>query len=115
MTKNELIFTVYEKLKIQSDDTDLSEELVSSLLDTKRALLLKQQYSAKPWHLPREVKQELCMTLKLVDSVNGYKCAGKMLQTHHALPSSIKIKGKEGPILVRKEDNNVVSINVDST
>ena len=71
--------------------------MVSSLLDTKRALLLKQQYSAKPWHLPREVKQELCMTLKLVDSVNGYKCAGKMLQTHHALPSSIKIKGKEGP------------------
>lgn len=115
MTKNELIFTVFEKLKIQSDDTNLSEEMVSSLLDTKRALLLKQQYSAKPWHLPREVKQELCMTLKLVDSVNGYSCAGKILQTHDALPGSIKIKGKEGPILVRKEDNSVIAINVVST
>lgn len=115
MTKNELIFTVFEKLKIQSDDTNLSQELVSSLLDTKRALLIKQQYSAKPWHMPKEVKQELCMTLKLVDSVNGYKCAGKILQTHHALPGSIKVRGKEGPLLIRKEDNSVVAVNIVST
>lgn len=112
MTKNELIFTVFEKLKIQSDDTNLSEELVSSLLDTKRALLIKQQYSAKPWHMPREIKQELCMSLRLVDSVNGYSCAGKILQTNDVLPASIKVKGKDGPLLVRKEDNSVIAINI---
>lgn len=115
MTKNEMIFTVFEKLKIQSDDTNLSQELVSSLLDTKRAMLIKQQYSAKPWHMPKEVKQELCMSLKLVDNVNGYSCAGKMLQTNFVLPSSIKVKGKEGPLLVRKEDNSVIAVNIIST
>lgn len=112
MTKNELIFTVFEKLQIESDDTDISSELVSSLLDSKRALLLKQQYSGKGWNIPREVKQELCLSTKLVDSVSGYSCAGKILQTNEELPKTIKIKGKEGPLLVRKPDNTVIALNV---
>lgn len=112
MTKNELIYTVFEKLKIQSDDTSLSQELVSSLLDSKRAMLLKQQYSAKSWNVPREIKQELCMGMSLVDKVNGYSCAGKILRSGQVMPKTIKIKGKEGPFLVRKEDNSVIAINV---
>ena len=112
MTKNELIFTVFEKLQIQSDDTDISSELVSSLLDSKRGMLLKQQYSGKGWNIPREVKQEICISLKLVDTVSGYSCAGKILQSHDPLPKTIKIKGKEGPLLVRKPDSTVISLNV---
>jgi hypothetical protein len=112
MKKSELIYTVLEKLNIQSDDTHISQELVSSLLDTKRAMLLKQQYSAKGWHLPIEVKQEVCLGLEQVDAVGGYSCAGKMLSTSDPLPRSIKIKGKEGPLLIRKEDNTVIAINL---
>lgn len=112
MTKNELIYTVLEKLRIHSDDSNISKELVSSLLDTKRAMILKQQYSAKGWHLPNEVKQEICLPLVLANSVSGYSCAGKILTTNAIVPRSIKLKGKEGPLLIRKEDNSVIPINI---
>lgn len=112
MTKREIIYTVYEKLNILSDDTHISEELVSSLIDTKRAMLLKQQYAKNSWHMPIEIKQELCLDIGLVDKVSGYSCAGKILATSIALPNSIKIKGKEGPLTVRKSDGGEMALNI---
>lgn len=112
MTKRELIYAVFERLKIQSDDTDISEELISYLIDNKRAMLLKQQYAKNAWHMPIEIKQELCVGLELVDRVSGYSCAGKMLSSKIALPRSIKIKGKEGPLTVRKEDGMEIAISI---
>lgn len=112
MTKREIIFTVYEKLNILSDDTNITEELISSLIDSKRAMLLKQQYAKNAWHMPIEIKQEVCMDLELADKVSGYSCAGKILTTKEALPRSIKIKGKEGPLTVRKQDGTEIAINI---
>ena len=112
MTKNEIIYTVFEKLNIQSDDANVSSELVSSLIDTKRAMLLKQQYAKNSWHMPIEIKQELCMDLELVKKVDGYGCAGKILATSVSLPKSIKIKGKEGPLAVRKEDGGEIALSI---
>jgi|TARA_R110002051_G_scaffold309599_1_gene382304 hypothetical protein len=112
MTKRELIYTVFEKLNIHSDDTRLSEELVSSLIDTKRAMLLKQQYAKNSWHMPIEIKQELCMDLESVNMVDGYSCAGKILRTKQVLPRSIKIKGKEGPLAVRKVDGLEIAASI---
>tara|TARA_R110000868_G_scaffold33860_3_gene122637 strand:- start:851 stop:1552 length:702 start_codon:yes stop_codon:yes gene_type:complete len=112
MIKREIIYTVFEKLNILSDDSHITEELVSSLIDTKRAMLLKQQYAKSAWHMPIEVKQELCMDLELVNAVDGYSCAGKILSTKVKLPSSIKIKGKEGPLNVRLSDGKAIAINV---
>jgi hypothetical protein len=112
MTKREIIYTVFEKLNIQSDDTHTSEELVSSLIDTKRAMLLKQQYSRNAWHMPIEIKQELCLDISLVNKIDGYGCAGKILSTSIPLPNSIKIKGKEGPLLVRKADGCEIALNI---
>ena len=99
MIKKEIIFTVLEKLNTLTDDSNISEELVSSMIDTKRAMLLKQQYATKSWHLPVEVKQELCMSLELVEKVEGYSCAGKILATTVPVPRSIKIRGRseQGP------------------
>lgn len=112
MTKRELIYTVFEKMNIVSDDSDITEELVSSLIDTKRAMLLKQQYAKNAWHMPIEIKQELCISLNLVDKVSGYSCAGKILATSVSLPRSIKIKGKEGPLTVRKADGGEIAISI---
>ena len=64
MTKREIIYQVLEKLNIHSDDSKLSEELVSSLIDTKRALLLKQQYATKGWH-----NTEIPLTLVAIERV----------------------------------------------
>tara|TARA_R110002020_G_scaffold100855_1_gene238051 strand:+ start:18327 stop:19004 length:678 start_codon:yes stop_codon:yes gene_type:complete len=112
MTKRELIYVVFEKMNILSDDSNISEEFVSSLIDTKRAMLLKQQYAKNAWHMPIEIKQELCLDLNLVDKVSGYSCAGKVLATSVALPRSIKIKGKEGPLTVRKADGGEIAMSI---
>jgi len=112
MTKREIIYTIFEKIGVISDDTKLTEELVSSLIDTKRAMLLKQQYAKNSWHMPIEIKQELCMDLELVNKVDGYSCGGKILSTKVALPNSIKIKGKEGPLAVRRSDGTVIAMNI---
>ncbi len=112
MTKNEIIYTVLEKLRVYSDDSDFSEELISSLIDTKRAMLLKQQYAKNAWHMPMEIKQHLCVDLELVEKVEGYCSAGKILMTDLPLPKSIKIKGKEGPLLVRGLDMMEIPINI---
>ena len=113
MEKIEIIYQVLEKLNIHSDDTRITEELVSSLIDTKRAMLLKQMYAKSAWNMPTEIKQELCLGLTLTNKVDGYSCAGKILTTQ-VLPASIKIKGKEGPLLVRIEALKL-SCNYDSS
>ena len=77
-TKRELIFTVMEGLKIQSDDTDVSQELISSLIDAARATTLKQMYGNKDWNLPIELRQEVCIGLAPADSVQGVNCLGKI-------------------------------------
>tara|TARA_R110000822_G_scaffold227017_1_gene359640 strand:+ start:12539 stop:13213 length:675 start_codon:yes stop_codon:yes gene_type:complete len=112
MTKREIIYSVFEKLKIQTDDTDITEEFVSSLIDSKRATLIKQQYGSKPWGLPIEVKQELCMDLEVASSIDGLSCFGKILRTKSRLPNSIKIRAKEGPLNIRKYDRTEIPINI---
>jgi hypothetical protein len=112
MTKREIIYTVFEKLNIMSDDTDISAELVSSLIDTKRSILMEQRFSRKPWNIPIHAKQELCLDMELVNKVSGYACAGKILATSVALPPSIMIKGKEGPLIVRMSDGCAIALNI---
>jgi hypothetical protein len=112
MTKKEIIYSIFEKLNINSDDSDITGEFVSSLIDTKRAMLLKQQYAKNAWQIPIELKQELCLDLEIVNKISGYSCAGKILSTSIPLPKSIKVKGKEGPLLVRKLDGTEVSVTI---
>ena len=112
MTKREIIYTVFEKLKIQTDDSDITEELIASMIDTKRAMLLKQQFAKNPWHMPIEVKQEICVDLEVANSVAGVACLGKILRTVNPLPSSIKVKGKEGPLNIRRMDRSAIAINL---
>ena len=112
MTKREIIYQVFEKLNIISDDSHITEEFVSSLIDTKRSLLIEQRYSKKPWGMPVHIRQELCLDLQTVNKVHGYSCAGKILGTSIPLPESIMLRGKEGPLAVRLEDGTVISMNV---
>jgi len=112
MTKKELIYTVFERLKINSDDMDITEEFVSFLIDSKRAMLLKQRFDAKPWAMPLETKQEICVNLELTARVPGFECVGTILRSDAPLPESIKIKGKEGPLTIRKTDKTAIHVNI---
>jgi hypothetical protein len=112
MTKKELIYSVFEKLKITTDDDNISEEFVSSLIDGKRAMLLKQQFEQKSWNISIESKQELCIDLELVDSVDGMSCFGKILKSKSIIPQQIKSRGKEGPISIRTLKRSALALNV---
>ena len=113
MTKNELIYTVYEQLKVTSDDNELSREFVSSLIDSARATLIKQVYGSKGWNIPIEIKQELCIGLEPVSNIDGLTCFGKILRTKEKVPAGISIKGTEGAILsVRTYDRKKLNINI---
>jgi|TARA_B110000881_G_scaffold219338_1_gene240939 hypothetical protein len=112
-TKRELIFTVMEGLKIQSDDTDVSQELISSLIDAARATTLKQMYGNKDWNLPIELRQEVCIELAPADSVDGATCLGKILRSTERLPKGISIKGGDGALLrVKRYDRQATQINI---
>jgi len=112
-TKRELIFTVMEGLKIQSDDADVSQELVSSLIDATRATTLKQMYGNKDWNLPIELRQEVCVGLSPADSVDGEPCLGKILKSTERLPKGISIKGGDGALLrVKRYDRKATQINI---
>ena len=113
MTKNELIYTVYEQLKVTSDDNELSREFVSSLIDSSRATLIKQVYGSKGWNIPIEIKQELCIGLEPVSNIDGLTCFGRILRTKEKVPAGISIKGAEGAILaVRTYDRKKLNINI---
>ena len=113
MTKNELIYTVYEQLKVTSDDNELSREFVSSLIDSSRATLIKQVYGSKGWNIPIEIKQELCIGLEPVSNIDGLTCFGKILRTKEKIPAGISIKGAEGAILaVRTYDRKKLNISI---
>ena len=88
MDKRTIIYTVLEKLKIHSGDSKITPELISSMIDTKRAMLLKSRFSRNTWNIPIEIKQEVC------------------------IPGSIKIRGKDGPLMVRRQDGSSIPINI---
>ena len=113
MTKRDLIFTIYELLKVSSDDTDLSEEFVSSLVDSTRAKLIKQTYGNKEWNIPIEVTQELCFQLENVASVNGATCFGTILRSTAVIPKGLSVKGANGALLsVRTYDKKQLHLNI---
>ena len=112
MTKREIIYLVLERLNARSDDSNPTEELVSSLIDVKRSMILKQRFSKAQWNIPIELRQEICMDVSLYDVISGYSGAGKILKTNNAVPSAIKIKGFSGPIMIRKEDGSSIPFNL---
>ena len=113
MTKRELIYTVYERLNIENDDTNLTEEFVSSLLDSTRAKIIKQTYGNKGWNAPIAIKQELCLGLTPASTIDGETCVGSILRSDDVLPLGISIKGQDGAVLsVKSYDRTVIRINM---
>lgn len=113
MTKRNIIYTVMEKLKIESDDNDISSDLISSMIDSTRAMLVKQFYSEKGWNIPVEIKQEICLALTPVDNVNGASCFGSTSRSVESLPKGISLKGVDGGMLrVKTYDRKNIQLNI---
>jgi len=113
MTKRELLYTVFERLKVSSDDSDLSEEFVSSLIDSTRALIIKQTYGGKGWNLPVELKQELCLSVVPTSKLDYLSCFGTILHTEDVIPKGISMKGVDGAVLrLKVYDRESIAINI---
>jgi hypothetical protein len=112
MTKLELIYNVREKLKLNSDDNDTSNEFIAHLIDVKRVKILKQRLAKTPWRAPIEFKQELCMDLEVVNNVNGMSCFGQILRTKIPLPNLIRLRGGNAGVTVRRSDKTALLIDL---
>lgn len=104
MIKLNIIYDIKEKLKISSDDSDLTTEYISHLIDVKRATLIKQSYSNMTKTIPSLLYQDVCLTLEVAPLIPGMTCYGTILRTVEPLPDVLNISGREDLYLVRPID-----------
>jgi hypothetical protein len=88
-TKNYYIYDIIEALRQFSDDTNVSIEHLSFLIDNNRALLLRQKYKDIGQIIPQGIRQRLHFPLELVDD-NVFASLNKVLATTTALPRLIE-------------------------
>lgn len=115
MTAREIIFDIKEKLKINSDDMDITDEYIYHLINVKRSILIRQRYKEKIKSVPTSIKTELCIPLELADSIEGVSCFGTILRSVNKLPKLVEIEGREALMNIRRLDRkhtffNLISI-----
>lgn len=115
MKLNNLIFDIREKLKLNSDDIDITDEYLAHLINVKRTYLIKQRFSNATRNIPEEVKQIICLDLDVIDTISGEPCFGDILVSKNKIPSLIEIGGRSAIIAVRVNDIFYPHINIIST
>lgn len=91
MTLREIIYDIYEHLNIYTEDSDLSEEHLAFLVNTKRAMLVRQYISNLKKVMPKEAMQVLCLNLEIDDDCLEDK---KVLRSINKIPSTIDSTGR---------------------
>lgn len=89
MTKDYYIYDIVETLKLHSDDSDVTYEHISFLIDDVRSLLLRQKYDTIGSIIPMKVRQTIYMNLALVDD-NVFMSTDKILSSTTALPKLVE-------------------------
>lgn len=112
MTLNEIIYNVRERLKLSTDDTDVSNEYIAHLVGIKRVYLMKQRFSQFSRDIPEEVKQIVCLNLEVVDAIGGQECFGNILRSKESLPTLMDIGGRSALLSVRVGDITFPHLNV---
>ena len=112
MTLNEIIYDIREKLKLNSDDIDITDELIAHLINVKRNLLLKQRYGKFTRTIPEGSKQIICVPLEEVNSIDGENCLGTILKSKSKIPSMLQLDNKPALLNVRTLDLMSLPINI---
>lgn len=112
MTLNEIIYDIREKLKLHSDDIDITDEYLAHLVNIKRNLLLKQRYGKFIKTVPEESKQIICVALEEVNAIDGEECMGTVLRSVNKIPTLLQLDNKPALIGVRTLDIRALPINV---
>lgn len=91
-TYKELVYLILDKLKLNSDDAQFTEEHVIFLLGKYRTFLLKQRYSDVKKQIPESNYQTICLNLKEVPAISGEPCeGGSYLRSIVKVPILMKI------------------------
>jgi hypothetical protein len=112
MTQREIIYDIREKLKLNSDDIDITDDYLAHLIDVKRVYLIKQRFSKFTKNIPEEVKQVICLDLEVVESIYGEPCFGDILTTKEPIPGLLEIGGRSALVAVRVMDMLHPHINI---
>ena len=107
-----IIYDIREKLKLNSDDIDITNEYLAHLIAVKRVFLIKQRFSNTTKNIPEEVKQIICVNLEVANSINGYECGPNILKSINKIPAMMEIGGKSSLIAVRTHDLMHVHFNI---
>lgn len=98
-TQRELIYSVKTVLRggLISDDDKYSDRQVAFLLDSARAVLLRQQYNKGQSISENNVQHVMCMPLESVDTSfdPSFNLDCKVFKTKTRIPKPIEAKGKD--------------------
>ena len=90
-TYRELTYMVLDELHLSVDDSTITPEHITFLLDKYRALLLKQAYKDLKKPIPESNYQTVCLNLTVAEGVDGDPCSGKYLRSIESIPNIIDI------------------------
>lgn len=111
MKTNELIYNVRERLKLSTEDIDISDEYILHLINIERVFFLKQRFSKFSRNVPEEVKQKICVSLEEVNDIENL-CDYKVLKSTVKIPSTIEIGGKDSLISIRNNQITGKHLNI---
>ena len=64
MTLDKIIYDIRERLKITTDDMDMTDEYFAQLIHNKRSVLVKQRYGKVSKNIPDQLKQTVSLDLE---------------------------------------------------
>lgn len=88
----EIVYMVSDELKLNSDDSFITEEHIRFLLQRYRAFLLYQRYKDVKKEVQESNYQEICLSLEEVDSLGGIACYNdKYLRSVEKIPNTLNL------------------------
>lgn len=91
-TYKELVYMVFDELRVSSDDAQFTEDHLMFLLNKYRAFLLKQRYSDIKKQIPESNYQTICLNLIQVPAISGDTCeGGTYLRSKEKVPFLMQI------------------------
>lgn len=110
MKKSKIIYDIREKLKLNSDDIDITNDYISYLIDVKRALLIKQRFINLSKNMPESLIQKLCLKTQPI-SIEG-NCFSNILESNVEIPNFVEAHNKDAILSINLYDFKAVPINI---
>lgn len=114
MKTNELIYSIKELLKDHTDDSLISNRHILHLLNTERAMLLRQLYSARGKAFDVAAIQSMCLEMELVDKATcGITTDCYVLRSKERIPEPLSVKSRNtityiGPSVVAGKGFDII-------